>query len=51
MIFSHFSDSSLKAYLNYYGILIPQTNGTSQANLIRFRDECLKELQRRTDNV
>lgn len=51
MIFSHFSDSSLKTYLNYYSILIPQTNGISQANLIRFRDECLRELQKKTDNV
>lgn len=42
MNFKHLSESSLKAYLKYYDILL--TNNPENKEIQRFREDCLNEL-------
>jgi len=52
MIFSHFSNSTLRAHLKNYSVLINSlSDGPSKSNLEQFRDQCKQELERRTNNV
>ena len=46
MIFSHFPISSLLAHLKQYDIMLAN-NCKSKENILRFREECLIELQRK----
>jgi len=47
MIFSNFSKPTLIAYLKYYDLLIPKCEeGSSKNNIIEFRKQCVKELNK-----
>lgn len=46
MNFKHLSESSLKAYLNYFNMLLAKNPDNSEIQ--RFREDCLNELSVRS---
>ena len=51
MIFSHLSISTLIAYIRYYDLLIQQTEeGSSKNNIMNFKEQCEKELEKKQNN-
>lgn len=45
--FTHFSDHTLIAYIDYYKILLKDASGISATNLMLFKQQCEQELKRR----
>ena len=51
MIFSNFSKPTLIAYLKYYDLLILKCEeGSSKNNIIEFRKQCERELEKKQNN-
>ena len=51
MILTNLSKSQLIAHLQMYNILLKRAIDANRKNIIDFRDQCINELNRRTDNV